>query len=598
MTPVEQITSLYIGYFGRAPDPVGLNYWVGRLNDGFSLAEIAESFSVQPEAQARYPYLANQNIASPQAFIAQIYLNLFNRTPDAEGLAYWTAQLNSGRDVGDFILDVISGAVTNPDRAIIENKIEVGADFALDAANSAGFVYDDAAAAAAAEVINGVDETEASVAEGKAETDAFIATGNVPGGGVVGRTFTLTDELDQLVGTGNDDTFQGVAENLGVFDSINGGAGNDTLNILGDLGDADFTGVSIQSVETINITGNASDVDATVFGNANAIWQIGTAGDVGNIAANQTVGFRGIAAGATQNVVLGFTGAAANIALAGEGNLEFTIEDQDTGEGDVDLTTLNISGSANGVLELGSTAGAPDLETVNLALTSDTSISVGSSSDDSEDEFAGFSNVTTIDASASTGDLSIGLPGELDLELEQLTLGSGSDEVAVDIGAFAADSVSINLGSGADELLLGGESDEDGVAIQVTLGAGADVVRIQTANVADVEDLEASLITITDFGNGADLLDVGLPLLAFTPGNAVTAALEDLDAGATLADAVEAVVDSADFTGAAIIDFGGNTYVYFDVNEDEALSSGDMLVQFTGGVDFDSNNFVNNFFAA
>jgi hypothetical protein len=116
MTPVEQITSLYIGYFGRAPDPEGLNYWVGRLADGFSLAEIAESFSVQAESQAKYPYLSNPNIASPQAFITQVYLNLFNRVPDAEGLAYWTAQLESGADVGDFILDVISGAVTDPDQ--------------------------------------------------------------------------------------------------------------------------------------------------------------------------------------------------------------------------------------------------------------------------------------------------------------------------------------------------------------------------------------------------------------------------------------------------------------------------------------------------
>src|SRR5690554_6413439 len=126
MTPVEQITSLYIGYLGRAPDPEGLNYWVGRLADGCTLAEAAESFSVQSESTTKYPYLANPNIASPQAFITQVYMNLFNRVPDAEGLAYWTAELQSGADVGDFILNVISGALTDPDATIVAHKVEVG----------------------------------------------------------------------------------------------------------------------------------------------------------------------------------------------------------------------------------------------------------------------------------------------------------------------------------------------------------------------------------------------------------------------------------------------------------------------------------------
>lgn len=30
------------------------------------------------------------------AFVASIYSNLFNRAPDATGLAYWTAELTAG----------------------------------------------------------------------------------------------------------------------------------------------------------------------------------------------------------------------------------------------------------------------------------------------------------------------------------------------------------------------------------------------------------------------------------------------------------------------------------------------------------------------
>jgi hypothetical protein len=249
MTPVEQITSLYIGYFGRAPDPEGLDYWVGRLADGFSLAEIAESFSVQAESQAKYPYLSNPNIASPQAFITQVYLNLFNRVPDAEGLAYWTAQLEGGADVGDFILDVISGAVTNPDKAIIDNKIEVGADFALKAANEPGFAYDTDAANAAVEVINGVNETDASVAAGKAESDAFFAEGTPP------TVSVLTTAIDNIAGTAGADQINGVvsAAPNGTFntgDTINGGAGEDTLSLIITDG-ATVTPASLTNVETL-----------------------------------------------------------------------------------------------------------------------------------------------------------------------------------------------------------------------------------------------------------------------------------------------------------------------------------------------------------
>ncbi|MHA6687791.1 DUF4214 domain-containing protein, partial [Mesorhizobium sp. A556] len=51
------IASLYIGFYDRAPDPVGLDYWVGRLADGVSLTDIAESFAASPEAAQTYPYI-------------------------------------------------------------------------------------------------------------------------------------------------------------------------------------------------------------------------------------------------------------------------------------------------------------------------------------------------------------------------------------------------------------------------------------------------------------------------------------------------------------------------------------------------------------
>ena len=94
-----------------------------------TLAQAAASFSVQHEATTEYTFLAGTS-SDASAFIDQVYQNLFNRPPDAEGKAYWMDQLsNAGpNDVGDFILDVISGA-QGEDITTLQGKIDAATDF-------------------------------------------------------------------------------------------------------------------------------------------------------------------------------------------------------------------------------------------------------------------------------------------------------------------------------------------------------------------------------------------------------------------------------------------------------------------------------------
>lgn len=128
----DDLIAMYVAYFDRAPDALGINYWASRLVDGMTLESIAKSFFVQPETLAAYP-----PGMSNAEFVTKVYQNALGRVPDAEGLAYWVNDLDHGVQTKDmFMLALLNGAraVTgNPaDAAYLTNKGDVGAYFALD----------------------------------------------------------------------------------------------------------------------------------------------------------------------------------------------------------------------------------------------------------------------------------------------------------------------------------------------------------------------------------------------------------------------------------------------------------------------------------
>ena len=542
MTPVEQITSLYIGYFGRAPDPEGLNYWVGRLADGYTLAEAAESFSVQAESTAKYPYLANPNIASPQAFITQVYMNLFNRVPDAEGLAYWTAELQSGADVGDFILNVISGAVTDPDATIVANKVEVGVDFALDAAGVAGFEYDADAATAAVEVIDGVDATEASVEAAKAETDAFISgAGENPG-----QDFALTSAIQATVGTsGNDNFIAGIEGGLGgqtlnPGDSINGGAGDsDTLNLFGTGNAGAFAGANITNVEIVNAqVGGGGATALNVSGNADVdqAWLVnGSAGaNTVTLTKAQTAGIQGNI-GTTGADVATFAFSNASAATNDVANLSVNGA-RAGGVSIAAVETLNVN--ATGTNALG-TLTAAALTTLNIAGAGSVSATA-----------AAGGALATINAATNTGGINLDISAITASNLN-ITGSSANDTIRTAFGNQTAADV-VNLGAGtndtvvftggasiltaANAALIGGLAGvEELGTVDANLTVDGDLVsqtRFSTSGTGSLTITDAAQGSTAEFGAGA----AGASTVAMKLG-ASTLNVELLGGSAAAADA-------------------------------------------------------------
>ncbi|MFO1083849.1 MAG: M10 family metallopeptidase C-terminal domain-containing protein [Reyranellaceae bacterium] len=168
----DAITALYTGYCDRAPDAAGAAYWLDQLEAGRTLAEISRSFSAQPEPGTLYGFLATPTVGDAAAdFLVAVYGNLFGRTPDAAGAAYWIGQLTSGTTgVATAILDILSGAQAG-DALVIANKVAVGNYYVAQTFNH----HVSMTPASARQALDGIDYSAASARAAQAEIDTFIA---------------------------------------------------------------------------------------------------------------------------------------------------------------------------------------------------------------------------------------------------------------------------------------------------------------------------------------------------------------------------------------------------------------------------------------
>ena len=599
-TQINAITALYVGYFDRAPDPAGLQFWIDQIDNGREFNTIAADFAASPEAVALYPYLTTPDVSSPAAFITNIYTNLFGRAPEAEGLEFWTGVLEDGSvSVADMIEAIIMGARDDADagtfdKSVLDNKVEVGLDFALEAGNVAGFEFDADAKAAAVAAVNGVTEDQATVDAAKAATDAYVADGTVPG--TVGQTFTLTAEADNFVGTANADTFQAVegtgsAGTLTVFDKLDGGAGEDTLELISNNSVAIPGGVSIKNIETVNITRDSASgsFDASVFGGATQIWQIDDAAAIEGLVEGQTAGFRDTAAA---SVTYDDDVTTASVALdnAANGSTVTVVGS--------DIETVNVSGSIDATaatitIGLGADgAGADAVTALNLSLSSDTTITLAGTNAE---------ELKTFDASGSTGGISLSTNrGPYSNDLETVLTGSGDDVVYFDNdfgpnGGDGGGTVTIDTGAGNDDVSYAAYTNSANTAASITLGEGNDVLKIVEQFVT-FDNSEANfmdgIITVEDFNTAEDDLDVSATA---TGGEDVLTNVElaSIAAASSLFAAVELAAAATNISAVSKFDYDGDAYV-FKNNAGAGFEDGDGLLKLVGvsEADLDSSAFL------
>jgi subtilisin family serine protease len=260
----EIIGRYYVGYYNRAPDPAGFEFWINALNNGTSTLEIANFFADQVETRALYPYFSDPSSSTPAEFITSIYQNLFNREPDDAGAAYWLDELTSGRvNTGQMIEAIIGGAVTNPDMAVVQNKVSAGIYWEDQANNFSDFAYSEAAAQSASAALDPVTDDTATLVLSRAEANVFFA--NLSDGKVdPDDGLTQDGSADDKIGISSDAplTEQAAAEgDIGVS-SVQSAS---VLNLDAFRSDGRFAGIDGQGV-TVVVIDTGIDLNHQAFG--------------------------------------------------------------------------------------------------------------------------------------------------------------------------------------------------------------------------------------------------------------------------------------------------------------------------------------------
>jgi len=526
----DLIQKIYIGYFGRAGDPAGLQYWVERSSAGLSDAAIAQSFSVQPEATAMYGFLAAPSLnMGREEFLNSVYQNLFGRDIDAEGEAYWLGQMNNGRPVGGIILDIINGArntSAGQDLTVVTNKLAVANYYTekVITENATWTLADDQADAIA--VLAGVTSVSSTVDAGKAVADTLVAADTVP----QGSSFTLTTNVDAVSGTAGNDTIQGIIGASGTYtvgDNIAGGSGTDTLNLIdgGSATSAPF--VSMSGVEVVNVRMLSA---GTTIINANDWDGVETLSNASSVDGS-TLNATGVATTTTIKV---YDDSDVNVAFSNSttaSSVSLTLVSVGTGNTATSLASASAAATANIDLDLNNSgllaAVSVSVEgAVNLArleagssVTSYTITGSGNASLVTDD------TITSFNATAALGNLDVTFSGA-----SEVTVVGGAGNDTFNLGSTLTNSDSINGGSGTDavsftltgfnrtlstsnvESITATFSDDAGGVVNAT-GSTAVTYSLQAgsagadANVAGV--VAGATINLTSNANNLDDVSVG-----------------------------------------------------------------------------------------
>lgn len=165
-----QVSQLYVSLFGRAPDAEGLGFWASALADGMTMARLAQEMYNTAPARDYYP-----TAATNREIVATFYLNVLGREADAGGLDFWTREMDMAATKGDVFAKLLNNVVnyTGSDAAGLKSQ----ALFLNKVAVAQYYGENEGDIVNAADVLVGVTDKYATVIEAKAAIDAGVVIG-------------------------------------------------------------------------------------------------------------------------------------------------------------------------------------------------------------------------------------------------------------------------------------------------------------------------------------------------------------------------------------------------------------------------------------
>lgn len=527
-----QVAELYVAMFNRAPEAEGLGYWVNQLD---TVALGGGGLTINQVAEAMYDTEPARVIypllLTDAAFVTNVYTFVLGRAPDAGGLAYWTARLTS--------LNTASGG--NGHGGLVEEIITAvnnytGTDPA-GVASKALFQNKVAAGMYYAVTLLGNDVAVATNGLLLVTVDPLSVTiqnAANAAANAAGESFTLTDAVDDINGTSKNDTI------TGIF----GDNATATLTAGDDIDGAGGT-------DTLNLiaTGNTASAVGVTVKNVETITIKDFSGATFNallVESNPAINFTNTIAGNTSTVTS--AGLGNTYGEAGKGNLtvDFASTSGTADTAKVALIGAGTSTSARSTIDV-SDGNTIEAATVALSGTNFATLNFGTAAAKATFTGAGTNNLTigsmailsTLDASATTGTNTFGLGSTLNTG-DVVKGGTGADTLSAN---FTAASLLNPTISGVETMAL----DYDANAI-FNLSKTTGTTTIGISGSKGSATLTNAAVDVTKINLTTQATDFTDNDLTFSHATGVTAALT-LTIGSTATSATNIEMDDVTLKG-------------------------------------------------
>ena len=506
---VNPVIREYQAAFGRVPDQAGAAFWVGQVaaNPTAALAALGTTFANSAEFNARFG--ANATTVATPSVVTALYTNVLGRTPDAAGLAFWQA---SGLTAAQ-LLNAFAGSP----------------EFVANAAPSVTTFQ------------------QAEIAGNAPTTGSLFGTGGIV---VPGSNFTLTTGVDNISGTAGNDTV--IADNtdatkkqLSVADTINGGAGTDTLKVFLDTAATTVPTATLSSIETLVLNGGvitAFDASVSAFTGVTSLVidsAIQPAATTYTLGKGQSISLANLAPGqaTTTTIALAATNTDATAGV--------TLNNVVTGTTTTWLNTLDFSSAKTTAVNIATTGAASTVSLTNTGAAITKLVISGDQKLSLTEDAATSAAIVTIDASANNAGVSVNTKAGTVGGAFKFTGGAGNDTVT-----FANDALGTII-SGAQ--LDGGAGTGDKIGLFDTALSAAETAAINAAKGFEVIGLNANITVDASTLATYKAYSIDTAALTVVENNLATATTTTIAKGATAVTVAGAVgvIDTAIVLGSS-----------------------------------------------